>query len=212
MKIVAGVVTLLIFARITTGQSLTHPNTPNLDPCPRGSKRSLKLDTIAGRPTLDQLLYTSHLIIVGTVAEVLPTVALQSEAGNVSPVMLQTHSLVDVEQMFHGLQSRKTILLTQIGGELGSCSVVVPEDPLVKNGERYLLFLQANQQPNDSGFPGYHVIGYWAGKAKIVDGKIEFLPHANPDVIRHNGMEAAAFLEYVQGRLDRLRIGLAPPR
>jgi len=82
--------------------------------------------------------------------------------------------------------------------------MVVDADPLVKFNEEYVLFLRADTRtypPNTSGSPRYSVVGDWSGKAKIVNGKIEFLPAAHKRLHQYDNSDASAFIELVKQRI-----------
>src|SRR5438093_3786025 len=60
--------------------------------------------------------------------------------------------------------------------------MVVDADPLLKFNEEYVLFLRADKRTypyNRSGSPRYSAVGDWSVKAKIVNGKIQFLSAAH---------------------------------
>jgi hypothetical protein len=174
------------------------------DPC-QGGGISVEVEPVGGRPGLDQLIAMSELVIVGTVNNVLP-------AFNPSPNdkrTVETDSLVAIDQILYGKLPTgvRTILLFQLGGSTATCSMVVPADPLVKNGERYVLFLRVDprtQVPNASGAPRYFAAGYWSGKAQIVNGRIQFRPEASAGLHRHDSSDVNVFLETVQERIDKV--------
>ena len=120
--------------------------------------------------------------------------------------MTETPSLIAIREVLHGTLPPKTnaILLTQLGGQVGRCKMVVDADPLVKFNEEYVLFLRADTRtypPNTSGSPRYSVVGDWSGKAKIVNGKIEFLPAAHKRLHQYDNSDASAFIELVKQRI-----------
>ena len=84
------------------------------------------------------------------------------------------------------------------------CGLVIPDNPLFKEGEEYVLFLAADKRnvpPNTSGSPRYSTVGAWSGKAKIVNGKIEFLPAAHKRLHQYDNSDASAFIELVKQRI-----------
>ena len=204
MKIVAGAMGLLMYAGIATAQSV-FPSARDFNPCP-GGKASLRLN-IGENPGLDRLVRLSNLIIRGRVANMLPPVSFNL---NQTVTNIETDSLILVEQVFHGdlPPDPRTIALMQIGGDDPKCSVVVQDDPLVKDGEQYIFFLKKDPRttpPNTSGSPRYYAVGYWSGKAKIVDEKIQFLPATNAELRGYNNTDIGAFIETLQSRIDVVR-------
>jgi hypothetical protein len=144
------------------------------------------------------LVQASELIIVGTVGKVLP-------AFNPDPQMLdfiETDSLVSIDRLLNGQipPGTSTITLAQIGEKVGPCTLVVPKDPLVTAGEQYVLFLIADNRKkvaNTTGAPRYYVLGVWSGKAKMVNGKVNFLPSVSAELHKSDGTDAGAFIDTV---------------
>ena len=83
----------------------------------------------------------------------------------------------------------------------------VDGDPLVSLGEEYVLFLTADNRrvvPNTSGSPRYAAVGVWSGKAKVVNNKIQFLPHASVQLHKNDNMDLNAFTALVKDRIEVL--------
>jgi len=149
----------------------------------------------------------SQLIVVGTVGKVLP--AFNTNPDDLSDI--ETHSLVAVEELLYGTMHSgiRMILLTQMGGKAGPCALVVPDDPLVQNGEQYLFFLMVDDRaeiPNTSGSPRYVALGLWSGKAKVVNGEIQFLPRASPGLHEYDNTDVTTFIAAVEDRVKILRL------
>jgi hypothetical protein len=141
--------------------------------------------------SLDQLIRMSDLIIVGAVLNVLP-------AFNTDHTPVETDSLVSVRESLLGTlpPGVRTIALFQLGGNAGGCGFIVDGDPLVSLGEEYVLFLVADNRlgvPNTSGSPRYLSVGAWSGKAKVVNNKIQFLPHASAQLHENDNMDLNDF-------------------
>ena len=91
----------------------------------------------------------------------------------------------------------------------------VPSDPLLKEGEEYMFFLDLDEQRppiNISGAPRYTSVGIWSGKVKITDKAVQFLPRA-ADSLHHFGDEVwtwASFLTKVKERITILYPGEQP--
>jgi hypothetical protein len=198
-------VTLFTFSVLdTSAQAPTRPPLRDSNPCP-GGKISAEIEPVGGTPGLDQLVAMSQLIVVGTVVNVLPPV----HPNPAIVTTVETDSLIAVEQVLYGKLpfGVKTILLMQLGGKATPCSYEVPDDPLVQNGERYVFFLREDDRatpPNTTGSPRYFAAGYWSGKAKIVSGKIQFLPRSSADLHSHDNRDLTTFLDMVQSRVSLL--------
>jgi hypothetical protein len=203
MKISMAFTALLTSAIIGTAQEATPTKTASMNPCP-GGIGSVEIDTVAVR-SLDQLLQMANLVVVGTVVNVLP--AFNRIPGDLAAV--ETDSLISITERLRGTvpSVASTIALFQIGGKAGPCAEVVPDDPLVKSGEQYVLFLKADsrtQVPNPAGVPRYLVVGVWSGKVAVVNGKIHFPPRAHPFLHAYDGADLASFIRTITERIGIL--------
>jgi hypothetical protein len=129
----------------------------------------------------------SDLIVVGTVAKVLPSTLIDPKDLSLP----ETTSLISVNEVLSGTlpYGTNTISISELGGRVEPCGLAIPDNPLVKLGEEYVFFLFADKRnvpPNTSGSPRYNTVGAWSGKAKITDGKIQFLPSASQGLRQHN--------------------------
>ncbi len=166
-------------------------------------------DFVGRNPSFDQLFYWSDLIIDGTVDEVLPSVTRGTPSSSSIIGSMQTQSLVSVKGVFRGElpAGTRTVALVQAGGTSEGYEVVVPDDPLVKPGERYILFLMKDRQEpaNDLGVPRFWAAGYWSGMVKVTDeGTIQFLPAARAALHSFDGSNVAAFVAVVKQRIKEL--------
>lgn len=161
-----------------------------LNPCP-GGIASAQIDTISF-PSLDRLVLMSNLIVVGTVVNVLPSFAMDPKHVQIP----ETDSQISVTQTIFGKAPSGMILLFQLGGQGVPCSMVVKDDPLVKSGEQYILFLHLDDRkvPNTSGIPRYEALGVWSGKVPIIDGKVYFPLPSHVALHKYDGMDLAAFV------------------
>jgi hypothetical protein len=188
-------------AVLLTAQSAARRNNSSVeDPCP-GGRATAEVDTV-GVPTLEAMIRGSQVIADGIVVRVLPAFVNNPQYPGTS---IETDSLIALTEIISGTlpPGSQTIALDQMGGKVGGCTVVVPADPLVKEGERYILFLRADDRPvpNTSGFPRYSAIGLWSGKAKVEAGKMQFLPRALPGLHRYDGTDVTSFVATVKDRL-----------
>src|SRR5436305_667891 len=89
----------------------------------------------AGSPSdLIDLIRHSKLILYGHIQRLLPTVDVsRSNNGVVGNPVLETSAIVSVDTVFAGStpNSSGSIIVPQIGGELGKSHTIVPQDPLV---------------------------------------------------------------------------------
>ena len=190
---------LLAAGKLAAAQQATLSGNASVDPCPGGTG-SAEID-IPVVPDLETLIEASDLIIVGTVVNVLPAVLISPNR----PDLTETHSLISIREHLGGSlpPNTNTILLRQIGGKVGTCALIVRADPLVNLHEDYVLFLWADKRaypPNTSGSPRYEAVGAWSGKAKIVNGKIEFPAEAHKELHQYDNSDANAFIELVKQR------------
>jgi hypothetical protein len=85
------------------------------------------------------------------------------------------------------------------------CSLAVKDDPLVKSGEQYILFLHRDDRkvPNSTGIPRYEALGVWS-EVPIVNGKIYFPPPAHVALHKYDGMDLTAFVATLQDMIEAL--------
>ena len=136
----------------------------------------------------------SDLIVVGTVAKVLPSTLINPNDLSLP----ETTSLISVNELLWGTlpYGTNTISISELGGRVEPCGLEIPDNPRFKASEEYVLFLAADKRSvpsNTSGSPRYSTIGVWSGKAKITDGKIQFLRSASQGLHRHDN--TALFFE-----------------
>jgi hypothetical protein len=184
MKVLSALFGLLIGASICIAQStgsLTRP--AGMRPYPKDGKLTIYPHPAEPAVSLDQLVRMSDI----------PSA--------------ETHSLVSVTEVLAGTLpgGTMTIVLTQLGGKAGRWELISPHDPLVKPGERYILFLARDDRkhpPNTSAYPRYTAIGVNAGKAKIENQNVQFLPSTLPRLREHNDTEANAFIATVKTKVS----------
>jgi hypothetical protein len=192
---------IFIGATSAYGQAPAARRTGSVDPCLGGGGTGI-LETIIVA-SLERLVRMSDLILVGTVANVLP--ATHMSASNWDSI--ETTSLISVNEVLRGTlaDGTKTISISQLGGQVEPCGgLLIPDDPLFKLGEDYVLFLWADNRaipPNTTGAPRYSSVGVWSGKAKIVGGKVQFLPRASQDLHKYDNTDAGAFITTVKDRI-----------
>ena len=202
-------VTVAVLNALAVGGQTARRSPLDRNPCPGGMGSAI-LDGVEVS-SLDQLIRLSDLIIVGDVVNVLPAFNTNPDHSNI----VETDSLVSVRESLHGTlpPGVRTIALSQLGGNVGGCGFIVDGDPLVSLGEEYVLFLMRDNRisvTNTSGSPRYTAVGVWSGKAKVVNNKIQFLPHANAELHKNDNMDLNAFTDLVKDLMFRLRIPLPP--
>lgn len=166
-------------------------------------KVAMELDPSNEVGNLSQLVAASQLIVDGTVFSVLPAVSTEPDPDIPSA---ETRSVISVDSVLGGTPpGTDTIQLTQIGGKAGKWDISVPDDPPVRQGERYVLFLMADTRrdtTNTAGVPRYCIIGVWSGKAKIDGGKVQFPPRANKRLHEHDNQDVNSFLADVKNEIN----------
>ncbi len=88
---------------------------------------------------------------------------------------------------------------------MGAQNFSVMGDPLVRPGERYILFLIPDvrqELPSTSGMPRYAVTGVWSGKAKVTNGGVAFPASASPELRAYNGHSIDAFLQTLEAAIN----------
>jgi len=176
----------------------------SLDPCP-GGVGIMEFHSELAPNSLDLLISMTDLIVVGTVSNVPPAVLSMPNRVNYT----QTDSEVVIRQLLFGTlpPGINSILVSQMGGTVGSCTIVVPADPLVKFNEDYILFLRVDKKeypPKALSLPRYAAVGVWSGKAKILNGQVEFPPAANAKLREYDKTNVNSFVALVQQRISVL--------
>jgi hypothetical protein len=173
--------------------------------CPETGKVVTYLEPVAPPPDLDQLVRMSGLIVDGTVIAVLPSINRNPDLAGA----IETDSLVAIQLRLYGPLSpgTGTVAISQEGGKTTQCEEIIPDDPLLRAGERYILFLIPDTRKvpaNNTGFPRYDVVGIWGGKVKVDNNAVQFSPKAVSGMHALNGTSVDAFLSQVKERISRL--------
>jgi hypothetical protein len=191
-----------MLGNIAAAQTLNRAPGARVEPCLMHTSS----DVIDTEPmvSLEMLVQLSQVIVVGKVVNVLPAVLRDPR----HPWSTQTDSLVLITERLRGAlpAETNTITLTETGGTLNGCGQIISDDPLVRVDEQYVLFLTADKRttpPNTSGSPRYAPLGIWAGKARIVNGKIQFVPAAHSKLHKYDNMDQSAFTDLVKERIQK---------
>jgi hypothetical protein len=204
MKVLAALIGLLIGASMGIAQSTSSLTLSGTSPYyPKDGKISFNSHPAEPVLSLDQLAQTG-LIVDATVLSNFPAISTNPDSDFPSAL---TESLVSVTEVMAGTLpgGTRTILLLQEGGKVGKWDVVVLDDPLVKPGERYILFLGPDymkDRPNDTPYPRYWAAGIFSGKVKIENGKVKFLPSAVAKLREHNNTDVNAFIATLRDKIS----------
>lgn len=98
-----------------------------------------------------------------------------------------------------------TIQLEQFGGKAGKWDISVPDEPLVRPGERYILFLNLDtrkEPPNTVAVARYYIVGVWSGKVSVQEGKVHFLPRASEQLHTHDNQDVSSFIADVRAEVN----------
>lgn len=177
---------------------LTVPAFSQKRPLPANPGKVFVLVDATGSPgSLVQLIQTSRLIVDANVLTLLPSLNTSHDPDR--PVLL-TFSIVGVNEILAGSipNSSPNILLEQTGGQLGGWDIEARGDPVVKPGERHILFLipdNRTELPNTTGLPRYAAVGVWAGNIQVANGKIAISSQSRPNLRLFNGQDVDVFLQ-----------------
>lgn len=185
--------TLFVAVSSSWGQAVGQTANASFDPCPPGTTRSTVVDAVQPLE-LSNLVYASDVIIVGTVVRGFPSVLSNSTERRI----IETHSLVSINQHLSGSlpPNTNTVVITQLGGNVPPCKMVVGDDPIVNPGEQYVLFLRHDNRAepaNTSGSPRFNVVGVWSGKVSIVGGIVRFPSAASHGLHKYDNTDLATF-------------------
>ena len=194
---------LLGLSAVVQGQSPRTGDYHAGQPEPGKGKLTLSTHQMEEAPNLETLIRLSSLIIDGTVISSLPPVLRDPN----QPASIETYSVVAVDRVLFGsVALRKVkILLVQPGGTLGGWEVTVPRDPLVKPGDRYILFLRPDIRaiPTDAAdYSSYFAAGGSAGKARVDNSHVSFLLETDPRLHVHDNTPVDTFLKILADQIQ----------
>jgi hypothetical protein len=178
------------------GQNMSH------QPWMEGGHVIVHDTPVASPRSLLDLTTQARLVVDGTIIGSLPPINLTPNQRPGVPAV-ETHSIVSINRVIFGEVPNRaaTILLIQGGGQLAKWNIEVDGDPLVRAGERYLLFLTPDDRkevPAESGMSRYSVLGIWSGKARIQNGVIKFPESAAKELHQFDGNGVDAFVQRVE--------------
>jgi hypothetical protein len=193
MRNVLVVMTVWLLAA-TAGSAQSRRDTTGTAP-PPGGRAILIADPAFTPNSLKELVEKADLILDGEVASVLPTRLGNPERST----SLETDSVILITKVLKGGEPPSThrIIMSQPGGKRGGLEVVPSDDPLVEKGERYILFLTADNRPNLPDYPGmprFYLTGAWNGKFNVRQGNIKTNPRSTAGVRGHEDLPVDAFL------------------
>jgi len=169
---------------------------------PNGKVKA-EIDPAEQAGALSDLVQMSQLIVGGSVTSVLPAVSMDLDPD--AP-LAETQSMISVSSVLGGKPPGvSTIQLTQFGGKPGRWDISVPDEPLVRPGERYILFLNLDtrkEPPNTVGVPRYYIVGAWSGKVSVQEGKVHFLPRASEQLHIHDNQDVSSFIADVRAEVN----------
>lgn len=200
MRLRIATAVLLVGSSLVVGQGSSVANRQSAIPDQRVYPPRITLTPHpAHEPiSLSQLVGMSKLIVQGTVVLNLLPIRANPEIRHT----IETHSVISIDRVFLGTVpgEKRDIVLVQQGGKLGSVEVVVPSDPIVKPGERYVLFLAPDDRTKLEGateWARYYAVGFWAGKVKIQNDTVSFLPRTDERLKKYDSTGLSAFLQTV---------------
>jgi hypothetical protein len=150
--------------------------------------------------TLESMISASDLIVIGRVTREL------GEAP-IDEVLPTTEFLVSVNEILHSRfpQIPSTIVLQELGSIGEGCRMTVRENVLVQTNEAYVLFLRTDPRKSSAATTSelrFIPVGNWSGKARIINGKIRFLPSVAPMIRKmYTDADVAQFIKVVKTRI-----------
>ena len=190
MRILAVLLTTLVFTNALSAQTAIPRDTS----CTGSVIVEYERD-----PNLNVMVRRSDVILIGAVVEVVPPVNVDPSPRH---LQIETESVVSVEQLLSGsVGNAAKIVLAQIGGNIPPYNQSVAGDPIVKEGERYVLFLRLDNRKLPTQKPGlarFISVGVGDGMVKIVDGKVQISCAATPELKKYHNSDFAAFVSTVR--------------
>lgn len=158
--------------------------------------------------SLNELVEASDLIVEGKVESI-----LESRYSNPDiPVDLDTDLKISVKRVLKGAKDIKSVVVSQPGGKLNGLETIVREDPLMQEGEHYILFLTEDDRVNLPGHkdPRYIITALWHGRFKIEDSKIK--PNPTATLKAYEGTTADSFVSDILKATSDMPAGIASPK
>lgn len=149
--------------------------------------------------SLDALIDKSELIVDGVVTQVLPS-RLWNPDDSISHC---TDSVITVNRVLKGSISRKLVVFER-GGRVGGVEIVTPQDTLMEQGKRYILFLtkdRAVAKPEVGDNEYFGLTGLWNGKFSVEDGRVLSSREATPELKTLDRLDVEDFLKRVVERV-----------
>ena len=152
-------------------------------------------------PTSLQKLVAHSFVIVDTeVAAVQP--ARLRDASD--PASVETDSILTANSVLKagGVKLGAKFVISQTGGQYGKLQLVAQDVEIVRQEQRYVLFLVPDTRPNLPTYGGlsrFVVDGIWHGSFAVIDGKIRLNPASL--LKAYDNMPISAFLSQVAAAL-----------
>ncbi|MBI1748509.1 MAG: hypothetical protein HYR55_18270 [Acidobacteria bacterium] len=155
--------------------------------------------------SLNELAEASDLIVEGEVESVLESRYSNSDI----PVDLDTDLKISVKRVLKGAKDIKSVVVSQPGGKLNGLETKVREDPLMQEGEHYILFLIEDARVNLPGYkdPRYIITALWHGRFKIEDSKIK--PNPTATLKAYEGRTVDSFVSDILKATSNTPAGIA---
>jgi hypothetical protein len=194
---------ILLLSVFSTAMWAQQGNTgagPGMRPSlPTTGKIEIRLSPARAIGNLDTLIRASSLVFEGTVLTTLESVQRDPKIAH----SIETPVVMAVDQLLKGVpgDGKRVITVNQPGGTRGSLEVSAPEAPVMKPGEKYILFVQQVQtqlEPSTS----YYISGGWAGLVKVMDNAVLLSPRNSDELRAYNGKSREMFLKDVDDRLN----------
>ena len=132
--------------------------------------------------SMKELVNLSPLIIEGVVEKVMPS-------RESSPRIVETDSLITITRIIKGPAVGSAVVVSQAGGTIGNATVKPAQYSLLQKGDRYVLFLQADERsvsPPTPGFKRYTVTGASSGLFFFGTDDLMHVNADEPDRLRKN--------------------------
>lgn len=158
-------------------------------------------ESVVGVPTtLRELVDRSETIVEGAVELLLPA----RRRNPSSPASLETDIVVLVPRVLKwavsGPKATK-LIVTQTGGQKGDLDVVVEGAPLMRAGERYVLFLTRDTRPELPDYQGlarFLVCGRMSGRFAVKDGRIQPSAQESKEIQALQSLTMEAFVDQIR--------------
>jgi hypothetical protein len=200
MRIFIALYACALLANLSAAQNQTGRRTVGSPPPELHGTFHPIYDSGPGRPqSFADFVKTADVIVDGNVQSIFPTRLRNSS----DPISAETDSLFAVDRVLKGQPEKlRSLVITQVGGKYGEVEVIVDDRPLLKTGERHILFLGYDRRTIVPTYPrtdgNFYILDGSTGNFKVEGNVVKWLaPDAAPTFRKFESGTAEDFIAQI---------------